>query len=76
MVNVHEVRFEYEKQSQVYVSYETLHCIMSKIKCEYILIFLQCRRAALAEELSMLRQVDEFVSKGLSPPRGKNGFAR
>ncbi|KAG7024268.1 Kinesin-like protein KIN-4A, partial [Cucurbita argyrosperma subsp. argyrosperma] len=50
MVNVHEVRFEYEKQSQV--------------------------RAALAEELSMLRQVDEFVSKGLSPPRGKNGFAR
>lgn len=50
MVNVHEVRFEYEKQSQV--------------------------RAALAEELSMLRQVDEFASKGLSPPRGKNGFAR
>ncbi|KAK3425536.1 kinesin-like protein KIN-4A isoform X2 [Eucalyptus grandis] len=50
MVNVHEVRFEYEKQSQV--------------------------RAALAEELSLLKQVDEFASKGLSPPRGKNGFAR
>ncbi|KAG6747682.1 hypothetical protein POTOM_047572 [Populus tomentosa] len=50
MVNVHEVRFEYEKQSQV--------------------------RAALAEELAVLKQVDEFASKGLSPPRGKNGFAR
>ncbi|PON94237.1 Kinesin-like protein [Trema orientale] len=50
MVNVHEVRYEYEKQSQV--------------------------RAALGEELAMLRQVDEFSSKGLSPPRGKNGFAR
>uniref|UniRef100_A0A6N2M8N6 Kinesin motor domain-containing protein n=1 Tax=Salix viminalis TaxID=40686 RepID=A0A6N2M8N6_SALVM len=49
MVNVHEVRFEYEKQSQV--------------------------RAALAEELAVLKQVDEFASKGLSPPRGKNGFA-
>ncbi|KAK3007347.1 hypothetical protein RJ639_016831, partial [Escallonia herrerae] len=50
MVNVHEVRQEYEKQSQV--------------------------RAALAEELAVLRQVDEFASKGLSPPRGKSGFAR
>ncbi|KAL5559074.1 hypothetical protein UlMin_035285 [Ulmus minor] len=50
VVNVNEVRFEYEKQSQV--------------------------RAALAEELAMLKQVDEFASKGLSPPRGKNGFAR
>ncbi|KAH8488005.1 hypothetical protein H0E87_023901 [Populus deltoides] len=50
MVNVHEVRFEYEKQSQV--------------------------RAALAEELAVLKQVDDFASKGLSPPRGKNGFAR
>ncbi|XP_065880372.1 kinesin-like protein KIN-4A [Euphorbia lathyris] len=50
MVNVHEVRFEYEKQSQV--------------------------RAALADELALLKQVDEFASKGLSPPRGKNGFAR
>ncbi|KAJ7966586.1 Kinesin-like protein [Quillaja saponaria] len=50
MVNVNEVRFEYEKQSQV--------------------------RAALAEELAILKQVDEFVSKGLSPPRGRNGFAR
>ncbi|KAJ4877802.1 Kinesin-like protein FRA1 [Raphanus sativus] len=50
MVNVHEVRHEYEKQSHV--------------------------RAALAEELSVLRQVDEFAVKGLSPPRGKNGFAR
>ncbi|XP_015884329.3 kinesin-like protein KIN-4A isoform X2 [Ziziphus jujuba] len=50
MVNVHEVRYEYEKQSQV--------------------------RAALAEELAILKQVDEFAAKGLSPPRGKNGFAR
>ncbi|KAB1220174.1 Kinesin-like protein KIF21B [Morella rubra] len=50
MVNVQEVRNEYEKQSQV--------------------------RAALAEELAMLKQVDEFASKGLSPPKGKNGFAR
>ncbi|KAL0325531.1 UNVERIFIED_CONTAM: Kinesin-like protein KIN-4A [Sesamum radiatum] len=50
MVNVHEVRFEYEKQSEV--------------------------RAALAEELAVLRQVDEFASKGVSPPRGKNGLSR
>lgn len=50
MVNVHEVRHEYEKQSQV--------------------------RAALGEELAVLKQVDEFASKGLSPPRGKNGFSR
>ncbi|GER29955.1 kinesin-like protein [Striga asiatica] len=50
MVNVHEVRFEYEKQNQV--------------------------RAALAEELAVLRQVDEFASKGVSPPRGKNGVTR
>ncbi|KAM7514365.1 hypothetical protein LguiA_003948 [Lonicera macranthoides] len=50
MVNVQEVRHEYEKQSQV--------------------------RAALAEELAVLRQVDEFASKGISPPRGKNGFSR
>lgn len=35
-----------------------------------------CRRAKLAEELALLRQVDEFASKGISPPRGKNGFAR
>ncbi|KAG6402522.1 hypothetical protein SASPL_134718 [Salvia splendens] len=50
MVNVHEVRYEYEKQSEV--------------------------RAALAEELAVLRQVDEFASKGVSPPRGKNGLSR
>ncbi|KAK7311085.1 hypothetical protein RJT34_08980 [Clitoria ternatea] len=50
MVKEHEVRFEYEKHSQV--------------------------RAALAEELAMLKQVNEFAAKGLSPPRGKNGFAR
>ncbi|KAL1345041.1 hypothetical protein HN51_053078 [Arachis hypogaea] len=50
MVKEHEVRFEYEKQSEV--------------------------RAALAEELAMLKQVNEFAAKGLSPPRGKNGFAR
>lgn len=34
------------------------------------------RRAALGEELAVLKQVDEFASKGLSPPRGKNGFSR
>ncbi|KAI4389888.1 hypothetical protein MLD38_002059 [Melastoma candidum] len=50
MVNVHVVRLEYEKQSQVH--------------------------AALAEELSVLRQVEELASKGLTPPRGKNGFDR
>ncbi|KAG4934359.1 hypothetical protein JHK87_048361 [Glycine soja] len=50
MVKEHEVRFEYEKQSQV--------------------------RAALAEELAMLKQVNGFAAKGLTPPRGKNGFAR
>ncbi|KAL2504261.1 Kinesin-like protein FRA1 [Abeliophyllum distichum] len=33
-------------------------------------------RAALAEELAVLRQVDEFASKGVSPPRGKNGYSR
>ncbi|MQL90958.1 hypothetical protein Taro_023556 [Colocasia esculenta] len=50
MVNVHEVRSEYEKQKQV--------------------------RAALAEELATLKQGEEMISKGLSPPRGKNGFSR
>ncbi|KAJ4965283.1 hypothetical protein NE237_017132 [Protea cynaroides] len=50
MVNVHEVRFEYEKQSQV--------------------------RASLAEELAVLKQVDECASRGLSPPGGKNGYFR
>ncbi|CAN6460133.1 unnamed protein product [Victoria cruziana] len=47
MVNIHEVRSEYEKQSQV--------------------------RAAMAEELSVLKQVDDNISKGFSPPKGKNG---
>ncbi|KAL9682125.1 hypothetical protein QQ045_013918 [Rhodiola kirilowii] len=50
IVNVHEVRFEYEKQSQV--------------------------RAALAEELAVLKQVNEFALKGLNPPKGKNVFSR
>ncbi|OIW09457.1 hypothetical protein TanjilG_22731 [Lupinus angustifolius] len=50
MVKEHEVRFEYEKQSQM--------------------------RAALGEELALLKQVNELAAKGLSPPRGKNGFAR
>ncbi|XP_071712152.1 kinesin-like protein KIN-4A [Rutidosis leptorrhynchoides] len=50
MVNIHEVRHEYEKQSQV--------------------------RTALAEELAVLRQVDEYASKGVTPPKGKNGFSR
>ncbi|BAT83566.1 hypothetical protein VIGAN_04073200 [Vigna angularis var. angularis] len=33
------------------------------------------RHDALADELAMLKQVNEFAAKGLSPPR-KNGFAR
>ncbi|KOM37203.1 hypothetical protein LR48_Vigan03g058400 [Vigna angularis] len=32
------------------------------------------RHDALADELAMLKQVNEFAAKGLSPPR-KNGFA-
>ncbi|KAK1300130.1 Kinesin-like protein FLA10 [Acorus calamus] len=50
MVNVHEVRLEYDKQSQV--------------------------RAALAEELTILKQVDELDARGCTPPRGKNGSSR
>ncbi|GMH04008.1 hypothetical protein Nepgr_005847 [Nepenthes gracilis] len=50
MVNVHEVRSEYEKQTQV--------------------------RAALAEELALLKQIEELALKGISPPKGKNGFSR
>ncbi|KAH7659921.1 Plus-end-directed kinesin ATPase protein [Dioscorea alata] len=49
MVHVHEVRSEYEKQSQV--------------------------RAALAEELAVLKQDDAFPG-GHSPSRGKNGSSR
>ncbi|XP_073003088.1 kinesin-like protein KIN-4A isoform X1 [Typha latifolia] len=49
MVHVHEVRNEYEKQSQL--------------------------RAALAEELSILKQ-EEAIYEGASPPRGKNGSSR
>ncbi|PKA63557.1 Kinesin-like protein FLA10 [Apostasia shenzhenica] len=49
MVNVHEVRTEYEKQSQV--------------------------RAALAEELAMLRQ-EEVLSGGIAPKKGRNGHSR
>ncbi|KAG4964956.1 hypothetical protein JHK82_039172 [Glycine max] len=33
-------------------------------------------RAALAEELAILKQVNGVAAKGLPPPRGKNGFAR
>ncbi|GAB4852240.1 Kinesin-like protein KIN-4A [Ancistrocladus abbreviatus] len=50
MVNVHEVRFEYEKQTQV--------------------------RSSLAEELAVLKQIEELASKGLTLPKGKNGFSR
>ncbi|KAL3512090.1 hypothetical protein ACH5RR_024807 [Cinchona calisaya] len=32
-------------------------------------------RAALAEELAVLRQVDDFAFKGMNPPRAKNGFS-
>ncbi|GLT50118.1 hypothetical protein SLA2020_236260 [Shorea laevis] len=50
MVNVHEVRYEYEKQSQV--------------------------RAALSEELTILKQVDQLSSNGQSPQRLRNGHSR
>ncbi|PON67182.1 Kinesin-like protein [Trema orientale] len=50
IVNVHEVRFEYEKQNQV--------------------------RAALAEELELLRQVDQPSLEGKSPPKGNNKYSR
>ncbi|KAF5189562.1 Kinesin-like protein kin-4a [Thalictrum thalictroides] len=33
-------------------------------------------RVALAEELAVLKQLDEFVSKGHTPPGGKNGYSR
>ena len=42
----------------------------------YMFLWVMSRRAALAEELAVLRQVDEFASKGVSPPRGKNGLSR
>ncbi|KAI3847851.1 hypothetical protein MKW92_009939 [Papaver armeniacum] len=45
MVNAHEVRVEYERQSQV--------------------------RATFAEELAILKEVDDLASRGLSPPHGK-----
>ncbi|KAI3921628.1 hypothetical protein MKW92_018827 [Papaver armeniacum] len=44
-VNAHEVRVEYERQSQV--------------------------RATFAEELAILKEVDDLASRGLSPPHGK-----
>ncbi|XP_074264071.1 kinesin-like protein KIN-4A isoform X2 [Silene latifolia] len=50
MVNVHEVRSEYDKQTQV--------------------------RAALAEELAVLKQLEDLSAKGLSTPKGKNGLSR
>ncbi|KAI8031310.1 Kinesin-like protein KIN-4A [Camellia lanceoleosa] len=50
MVNVHAVRFEYEKQSQL--------------------------RAALAEELALLKQVDQLYLDGHGSPRRKNGCSR
>ncbi|KAH9625602.1 hypothetical protein KSS87_017077 [Heliosperma pusillum] len=50
MVNVHEVRSEYDKQTQV--------------------------RAALAEELAVLKQLEDLSTKGLSTPKGKNGLSR
>ncbi|GLT49385.1 hypothetical protein SLA2020_229450 [Shorea laevis] len=50
MVNVHEVRYEYEKQSQV--------------------------QAALSEELTIMKQVDELSSNGESPQRLKNEHSR
>lgn len=84
MVNVHEVRHEYEKQSHVYVPNAFNLCTNFSITTSVIFFFVVTdyayddyfRRAALAEELAILRQVDEFAVKGLSPPRGKNGFAR
>ncbi len=34
------------------------------------------RQAALAEELAVLKQVDQISSDGQSPPRVKNGYSR
>ncbi|KAI4366449.1 hypothetical protein MLD38_022323 [Melastoma candidum] len=34
------------------------------------------KNKAKSEELSVVKKVDELASKGLSPPRTKNGFAR
>jgi len=30
----------------------------------------------LAEELAVLKQLEELAAKGLSTPKGKNGFSR
>ncbi|KAI3976372.1 hypothetical protein MKX01_021891 [Papaver californicum] len=59
LVNVHEVRLEYEKQSQFL---DITNCL--------------CMRAALAEELAILKQEDGFASKGFNSPRKKNGHSR
>lgn len=78
MVNVHEVRHEYEKQSQVYASFYfyIIIKIRLKLQCLNEKLWLYPRRAALAEELAVLRQVEEFAAKGVSPPKGKNAFSR
>lgn len=82
MVNVHEVRYEYEKQSQVYVvpNFSAV-AYVGIYTCNFWYYFVnRCwllfRRAALAEELAVLRQVDEFASNDVSPPRGKTGVFR
>lgn len=79
MVNVHEVRFEYEKQSQVYVIL-FLHYFAIPYDCLYLIDRVECfywvSRAVLAEELAMLKREDELVAKCLTSPGGKNGSVR
>ncbi|XP_012079285.1 kinesin-like protein KIN-4A [Jatropha curcas] len=50
MLNIHEVRFQYEKQRQ--------------------------EQAALAEELALLKEVDQFGHNECSQQKGKNGCSR
>ena len=73
------MKFVMSMRSKVKCMYNIYFRLIISVMCSNTL-FTSCtaisRRAALAEELAMLRQVDEFASKGLSPPRGKNGFAR
>ena len=95
MVNVHQVRYEYEKQSQVYAMLNFLFNHLNfriflpgsstPLECpwhpNHVIILLSLarlmsRKAALAEELAVLRQVGEIVSKGVSPSRQKNGASR
>lgn len=74
-MNVHEVRFEYEKQNQVYVLHFSLSFSLD-LNCHFnLLLLLLFRRAALAEELALLKQVDQLSLEGNTPPKGSNGHS-